>query len=360
MIDFAFKDVSDTALRRRWSRQKLRLRHILVPLDFSGQSREALTYAVPLARAEGARISLVHVVQNAAVVGALPDGSTFIPPNVEELTVQAETRLRALATRLLPASVRGKTFVRQGEPGFEIVATAEKMRADLIALSTHGYTGFARVLLGSTARSVVRHAHCPVLTIRRHPATTAKRSRSRAKPTYRARPPWGRILVPVDFSLTSLRALNVAVPLARATGAHCDLLHVIEPEVYAAGMDGAMLAVPVPASVEAAQSELARVRQQFLPASVEASLLVAQGQAATVIVETARKRGADLIVLSTHGRTGLKRMLLGSTAEEVVVHANCPVFVTRRLARTAAARTERPITHKQKRERKSHGNRNQV
>lgn len=148
--------------------------------------------------------------------------------------------------------------------------------------------------------------------------------------------------MPLDFSLTALRALNVAVPLARASGAHCDLLHVIESKVPFAGLDGAMLAAPMLASASEVQRQLLRVCERFVPAALHATGLVAEGQAAPTIVEKARARGADLIVLSTHGRTGLKRLWLGSTAEQVVRHATCPVLVVRNARRLRAARNPLP------------------
>lgn len=342
MLEAVVRTVPETALHRRQARQQLRLHHILVPLDFSGESRQALESAVLLARAHAARISLLHVVQSPAVVGPLPDGNHVVPLNMATSTRQAESRLSDMAIELLPEDVRGKTLACEGEPMTEIVTAAERHQADLIALSTHGYTGFSRVLLGSTARAVVRQARCSVLTIRRQPGSAALRILSQAKPVYPERPTWRRILVPLDFSLTSLRALNVAVPLVRASGAHCDLLHVIEPKVPFAGLDGAMLAAPMPASASDVQRQLLRVCERFVPAALDTTLLVAEGRPAATIVERAQARAADLIVLSTHGRTGLKRLWLGSTAEQVVRHATCPVLVVRNARTLRAARNSLP------------------
>jgi nucleotide-binding universal stress UspA family protein len=342
MLEAAVRTVSRTAVHRRHARQQLRLHHILVPLDFSGESRQALESAVPLARAQAARISLIHVVQSPAIAGPLPDGNHFVPLNIVSSTRQAEARLGDMALELLPEDVRGKTLVCEGEPVTEILTAAERHQVDLIALSTHGYTGFSRVLLGSTARSVVRQAPCSVLTIRRQPGRSALRVLAQAKPVYPDRPTWRRILVPLDFSLTSLHALNIAVPLARASGAHCDLLHVVEPKVPHAGMDGAILAAPLPVSASDVQRQLFRVCERFVPAALDTTLLVAEGRAAATIVERAQARAADVIVLSTHGRKGLNRLLLGSTAEQVVCHATCPVLVVRHARRLCAARNPLP------------------
>jgi len=135
--------------------------------------------------------------------------------------------------------------------------------------------------------------------------------------------------VPIDFSKTSLQALEVAVPLARDHDARLFLLSVIEPSAYAAGMGGAVLTVPDVTLIEDAKVTLPHIAKKFIPATTPVKCLVSRGRAFDVIVRVAKKKQVDLIVLTTHGRTGINRVLLGSTAERVVRHADCPVFVVR-------------------------------
>jgi nucleotide-binding universal stress UspA family protein len=196
----------------------------------------------------------------------------------------------------------------------------------------------SRVAFGSTAECIVRHAHCPVLTVRRKMDPAAKRLLALRQPLYPKQMPWRRILVPLDFSLTSLRALKVAVPLAQQYGARLQLLNVVEPHPYPVGMEGAVLVIPERTLAKAARRQLLRIARKFIPRSVRTTCLVAQGRAASLIVETAEAERADMIVLGTHGRTGFAWSLMGSTAERVVRHAKCPVFVVRnpRTRRTAA------------------------
>lgn len=149
------------------------------------------------------------------------------------------------------------------------------------------------------------------------------------KPLYPKGLPWRRILVPLDFSITSLRALKTAVPLARQNGAQLMLLNVVEANPYATGMEGAVLVVPDADLVRSAEAELPRIARRLVPKTVKATTLVAKGRPADVIVTVAEEKGIDLIVLPTHGHTGLERLLLGSTAELVVRHAKCPVLVLR-------------------------------
>jgi len=318
--------------KHRKPADNLAITHILVPMDFSGYARQALTCAVPLARKHRAKISLVHVVQPPTVSAwrGIPGGGHYLNMNLHNLVEVTKGHLDDLATELLPDELRGRAVVREGNPANEVVAAARAVKADLIVLSNTGRSGLKRVVLGSTAERIIRHAHCPVLTVRRQMNESAKRLLALKKPLYPERLPWRRILVPLDFSLTSLRALKMAVPLAKQCGARLLLLNVIEPNPYATGMEGAVLVMPEVTVARNARKQLPQVARRFVPKSVRVTSLVAHGRAADVIVETAEEKGADLIVLSTHGHTGLDRLLMGSTAEHVVRSAKCPVFVVRK------------------------------
>ncbi|MFZ5493789.1 MAG: universal stress protein [Verrucomicrobiota bacterium] len=135
-----------------------RLLRILVPLDFSGKSRQALRYAVPLAQKFSARIHLVHV---------LPDpGKT---PQDEQIRqrLAAMKRLGQTAAQLMPPRLRAENAVLTGKPADEILALAQKNAIDLIVLTTKGRSGLRRALVGSTAEHIMRHAPCPVMSVRR-------------------------------------------------------------------------------------------------------------------------------------------------------------------------------------------------
>ena len=159
------------AKRRERSSQArtLALRRILVPIDFSGKSRQALAFALPLAQRYGGRISLLHVVQPPVVSTwqAIPGGEHYLTMDLSNILDRARKHLEALALARLPAGSRGRILVRQGNPYSEITAAARQLKADLIVISTHGHTGMRRILIGSVAERVVRHAPCAVLTVRR-------------------------------------------------------------------------------------------------------------------------------------------------------------------------------------------------
>jgi len=153
------------------------------------------------------------------------------------------------------------------------------------------------------------------------------KSRRSNKPALRL--PWRCILVPIDFSETSFCAFEVAVPLARDLGARLLLLSVVESTVSLGGMEAVAVAIPDGELVEDAKARLPKIAKRFVPPSVKVDVLVEQGSAFNVITRVAKQQAVDLIVLTTHGRTGFERVLIGSTAERVVRHAHCPVYVVR-------------------------------
>lgn len=135
-----------------------RIQHLLVPLDFSGKSRQALRYAVPVAQKFSAKIHLVHVLdpQNKKERADLP-----------RLKQQAVKKINEMAQELLPPKVRTDNLVLSGKPSEQILAAAKKFGVDLIVITTKGQSGLKRMLIGSTAEIVMRHALCPVMSIRR-------------------------------------------------------------------------------------------------------------------------------------------------------------------------------------------------
>ena len=142
----------------------VQIKSILVPIDFSATSEKALRYAVRMAEQFGSRITLLNVVQPVATADF-----AYHPLMLEmdKAKDSAKARLDTLCRKLIvPSRLIERTLVRYGTPFAEIAAAAKSLKVDLIILTTHGYTGLKHVLLGSTAERVVRHAPCPVLTVR--------------------------------------------------------------------------------------------------------------------------------------------------------------------------------------------------
>ena len=206
----------------------------------------------------------------------------------------------------------------KGRPYKQICRLARELEIDLIVIATRGRTGLKHLALGSTAERVVRHAPCPVLVV--HP---------QGRPARRLPSAAGKILVPIDFSACAAEGLAYARALAGLFGSRLVLLHSVDLHYYSTNPEYILLDLP-PLLAVAEQS----AREQMLELisdtdweglTVEHTL--ESGHAGEMVCRRARDFSADLIVTSTHGTTGLKHVLLGSTAEYIVRHASCPVLV---------------------------------
>lgn len=140
------------------------LRKLLVPLDFSERSVQALNYAAPLALRLGASLCLVHVVETASYLHDL--SNVALAMSEAEMLNKAKLKLARLARRWTAQGLAVECQVRSGRAFQEVSVLARDVGADLIVISTHGYTGFKKALLGSTTERVVSHAPCPVLVLR--------------------------------------------------------------------------------------------------------------------------------------------------------------------------------------------------
>lgn len=298
------------------SKKSIRFKSIVVPIDFSDTSLKALDYAITLANQFGSQLCLVHVLDFPTVFNTaqLPYAGWD-----QETKAQASERLATLIEEKVDALIPVTSKVILGRAFKSICDTARAQKADLIVIGTHGFTGLKRLLLGSTAERVVRHAPCSVLTIHSQHAKDAKITGKRRK-----------ILVPTDFSAPAEEALQSAVEFALQFQMKLQLLYVV-PVHYSTGeydaVDFAMLAVEQKRS---GQKHLAKISQSLLAKKIAVTTKIRTGRPAMEIVEAAEEFDPDLIVISTHGVTGWRRAVLGSTTEEVVRHATCPVLIVRK------------------------------
>ena len=143
----------------------MRLKKILVPIDFSPPSKNAFKYAIRFAEEFGGELTLLYVLEPQSMAGlmAIPEVTAFIENDI----VAAGKNLRSLIASVRHTAIeRPRWKVRGGLPSHEIVEAAKEMDVDLIVLATHGYTGWKHFCIGSTAERVVRAAPCPVLVVR--------------------------------------------------------------------------------------------------------------------------------------------------------------------------------------------------
>lgn len=301
-------------------REATGLRRILVPIDFSPQSLKTLRYAKLLADRFGAKLHLVHVV-NPSVFSArhlmLPWAAAET-----ELARNAKKRLKNLATE---HSLPPRPTVRTGAAADEISHVARATDADLIAIATRGYTGLKHAFLGSTTERVVREAPCPVLVVRDKESQSDRGGARKG----RSAPQFRKILVPVDFSESSRLGLDYALRFAQPFRAHLVLFHSVFVQPYVLGGDYTARAVPNLLSMQQdyADDEMEKLRRWACQKGDEVETKVVAGSPVEQIGHYVSKENVDLIITSTHGQSGLRRVFTGSTAEHLVRHAPCPVLV---------------------------------
>ncbi len=143
------------------------LKRILVPIDFSNHSMNALGYAISFARQFRASIDLIYVIEPAVYPADFSYGQIGFPNVEEELQAHVSEELDSIIKNDIRGKIKSQKTVRTGKPFFEINQYAREQNIDLIIIATHGHTGMEHILFGSTAEKVVRKAPCPVLVVRR-------------------------------------------------------------------------------------------------------------------------------------------------------------------------------------------------
>ncbi len=291
---------------------------ILFPTDFSDVAEGAFAHAAHLALRYHATIHVFNVVAPDAEDTSNP--MDFLPVEPAEETDADESAARHVDVQTATQE-RGTvpvvyTQTDSDSPSEAIITYAEDKDVDLVVMGTHGRKGMDRLLSGSVSEEVVRGAPCPVFTV-------LPSADEGSVPTI------SRVLAPVDLSEQSDMVVHHAAALSDAYAAPLDLLHVVEeaayPSVY--GLDPLTPSLPnvQDRAREALETLAGRLDLRTDPVNVH----VLAGYAARDIVEFAKDHEVDLIVMATHGRTGLNRFLIGSVAEKVVRRAPCPVFTLR-------------------------------
>lgn len=299
----------------------MKIEKILIPTDFSACAQVAVTQAVTLAKLHRAELHVLHVM---ASLEEDPYSLVYQLPDWQELSRQQQARCADSMVEVLTTIDTDGLEIHQHLPRAlttapAILETAEEHGIDLIVMGTHGHRGFRRFLLGSVAEEVVRSASCPVLTVG-----------ETATPLRETWP--DRITVPIDFSEHSRIALRIAKTLAAgnpAAGTTLDLVHVVEHPVYPHlynPLADAMVDYSFPNITQKVEDGIARFVAETGGPEVPWEIKTLEGPVAANITQHAEATSADLIVIATHGLTGLKHLLLGSVAEKVLRAASCPVL----------------------------------
>ncbi len=297
------------------------LENVLIPTDFSACADNALNHALEVADRFGARLHILHVVNELD-----PDwyGITDAQERAVKLRDQIKTEARERLENMLPEEGHDLEATVSLQLSFDVADTiheyVEEREIDLVIMGTHGRQGLDRLMLGNVADKIIRHAPCPVMTVRE-------------------RVPWTEgdedllfedILAPIDFSEHSREALRVSKLFANQYQARLHLLFVAEernvPLFSDTGLPGVGVVEMDPEIVAQADDALQQLDENIEGPDVQSAYHVREGNVSKDVVDFAETHGVGLIVMATRGLTGVSRFLLGSNTERIVRVAPCPVL----------------------------------
>lgn len=300
----------------------LKIKKILFPTDFSKCAGYALNQVLLYARSYKAELHILHTIvfqkDDPFIAAAL---NTDAERTREKFTLIGTDKINHMIEAFPTSGIKIKKITLLGTAvAPSIVVYSKENEIDLIIMGTHGRRGLSHLLLGSVAEEVIRTSKLPVLTIRQiEENKQAKQIKN--------------ILVPIDFSIHSQRALVYAKEIASFYKARLQLLHIIElnfhpsPAFYMANRQS--LFDLAPDVWDDSKKELSRLVRSSHGPNVEADLFIVEGYAQRDILAFAESHHSDMVVLSSHGLTGLDRFMLGSVAEKVIRRAPCPVFIVK-------------------------------
>lgn len=293
---------------------------ILIPLDSSKTAEQVLPYLKWLIAPQG-ELHLVSVVEPNMYAYALDSNDAAIHDKLQAVIhSDLEKYLGAVRAALQGQGYKVQTWVARGDAAQTVADVATKIQADLIAMTTHGRTGFARWALGSVADRVIQIAHQPILLVRiDQVAATAYRI--------------SQILTPLDGSPLAEEALAHAEQIAQQTGATLHLLRAVEP---LSSWQKTILREHgyVEQELEAercaeAQHYLTQICARLHTSNIATCTQVYTGGAADAVLAVLEKDPVDLIVMSTHGLSGYSRWVYGSVASKVLHNSTCPLLLLR-------------------------------
>jgi nucleotide-binding universal stress UspA family protein len=298
-------------------------RTILVPLDGSAKAEQALPVAVGLARRSNAELRLMHCLD----FMSLPPVETNTEWWHACARSDADTYLHDVASRI-ESSVRVSLITCSDEldAASAILNVANRGGTDLIVMTTHGRGVIDRAWLGSVADAVVRQSCVPVLLLRASPHDAL-----------RGEEPFRHVLLPLDGSTLAERMVKPAVRLARANSARLTVLEIVHPWVMAvrpiahAHHTANLRDVAVEKRSGEAEDYVSCLAMSVDPQlkDVAADVVVAELSDAAEILKYAAAHAVDVIALATHGRSGWRRLILGSVADKLIRGADIPVLVLR-------------------------------
>mgnify|MGYP000034623863 CR=1 FL=1 len=277
-----------------------KMEKLLVATDGSIFSESAIREAINLARTCSSKLIAISVVKTS------PEFEDLVPQVSEKAEKEMREHLESVKSRASKEGVDCEIVIHRGEEPFQnIVNDAAKNQVDMIIIGTHGRTGLKRLLMGSVTARVIGHAPCNVLVVPLHAKVECR-----------------HILVATDGSRYSDAAASEAIGIAKRCGGSLIVISVAlsDKEIILPEDDEEMIL---------AKDNVKKIVGLAEKEGVKTEGLTAIGKPYEAIVETAKRKHADLIVVGSHGRTGLDRLLMGSVTERVIGHSEVAVLVVK-------------------------------
>jgi nucleotide-binding universal stress UspA family protein len=296
----------------------LKIKNVLYATDFSATSELALSYAAAICRHFGSTLHVAHVLSDTNLL-FMTGGVDYVNLGTvyEDAHTEAQEKIQKITTRL--GGIPSRSYVRHGPVWTNLSGIVADNGIDLIVVGTHGRTGLGKLLLGSVAEDILRHAPCPVLTVGPGVRGRAKLPEFHGEGRAPVELELQHIVYAANFTLASLLVAPVAIWLAEEFGARLTLMHVIENYANLETKPG-----PIEDGVQQLQSVVPKnAALAYAP-----EVVMEFGSAWECIVNTAAEREADLIVLGAQPAAGTTH-LPWSTVHRVVTQATCPVLTVR-------------------------------
>jgi nucleotide-binding universal stress UspA family protein len=283
---------------------------LLLATDGSPFSEGAIREAIRLAKQCSSTLSAVMVIETN------PEFETIAPQLLERSEKAAREHLEAVKAQAKKEGIDCAINILEGEDSFNYIASeAVRGNASMIIMGRQGKTGLKRLALGSTTARVIGHAPCNVLVVPRE-----------------ARVSFKNIVVATDGSKYSVAAASEAIGIAKRNGSKLTVISVV-PAEFATPTDieiaMSQREMIVEKEMRVAEENAKTVKDVAQKDGVAVQAFVMSGKPADAVIEIAKEHGSDLIVLGSHGRTGLEKLLMGSVAERVIVLSPCSVLVVK-------------------------------
>ncbi len=287
-----------------------KIEKLLLPTDCSEFSEGAIREAVNLAKTCSSKLFVVSVIETN------PEYESIAPQLIEKAEKETRQHLESVKNRAAKEGVDCEIIARQGEDPYKyIVDEAAKHQVSMIIMGRRGRKGLKRLMMGSVTAKVIGHSPCNVLVVPRA-----------------ARLEFRKILVATDGSKYSNAAASEAVAIAKRCGASLIAASVVPYEsISPLGIVHSEMQweLVTEESRKAAENNIKNVKEIAEKEDVKIEELILEGRPYEAIINAAKEKRVDLIVVGSHGRTGLDRLLMGSVTERIIGHADCAVLVVK-------------------------------